>query len=270
VSGDAALTDSTGTDQAQQNANPYLFSTKRFNAPTGLYDFGMRFYSAGLGRFINRDPIREAGGLNVYAFTGNDPINSGDAWGLDDGNPEIEAKIAKGEELTPAESMEESQISPTIGLSLPESGGPIGEPSGGGGGGESLVSIIEGAGNSILQEAQGLLEPADESGAAEAAPQGDPCDTPTRPYNRARDYPNSPSAANRRAGITDHQPPLVQRYYEGDPAANEPPGHQMTPEQRAESAADPARLQIPEEDYHSQGGKMRQYSMGMRNTYFGY
>ena len=48
-----------------------------------MYDFGYRFYSAGLGRWINRDPIAETGGVNLYAMVGNNPINALDPYGLD-------------------------------------------------------------------------------------------------------------------------------------------------------------------------------------------
>jgi RHS repeat-associated protein len=41
-----------------------------------------RAYSAKLGRFINRDPIGEAKGVNLYAYVGNDPISSTDPTGL--------------------------------------------------------------------------------------------------------------------------------------------------------------------------------------------
>ncbi len=36
---------------------------------------GYRFYNPELGRWINRDPIGEDGGLNVYAFVGNGAIH---------------------------------------------------------------------------------------------------------------------------------------------------------------------------------------------------
>ena len=55
--------------------NPYRFSTKELHASSGLYDYGYRFYSPGLGRWINRDPIGEAGGLNQYGFNNNNPAN---------------------------------------------------------------------------------------------------------------------------------------------------------------------------------------------------
>ncbi|MEW6198699.1 MAG: RHS repeat-associated core domain-containing protein [Planctomycetota bacterium] len=92
-------------------ANPFRGSTKRFDPETGspqriapsadLSDFGMRYYSATLGRWINRDPIGDfatanlvrhsesrrrrtfsgLGGANVYAYVGNNPTNRTDYLG---------------------------------------------------------------------------------------------------------------------------------------------------------------------------------------------
>ncbi len=64
--------------------NPYRFSTKELHAQSGLYDYGYRFYSPGLGRWINRDPIQENGGVNLYAMVANNPVNSVDIYGLED------------------------------------------------------------------------------------------------------------------------------------------------------------------------------------------
>ena len=60
--------------------NPYRFSTKEQIG--GLYSYGFRFYSPGLGRWINRDPISERGGGNLYCFVGNNPVNQVDIYGL--------------------------------------------------------------------------------------------------------------------------------------------------------------------------------------------
>ena len=43
--------------------------------------YGFRFYSPSQGRWLNRDPIEEAGGLNLYGFVGNDPVNRWDYLG---------------------------------------------------------------------------------------------------------------------------------------------------------------------------------------------
>jgi len=39
--------------------------------------------ASGPTNFLNRDPIEEEGGLNLYAFVGNDPVNHWDYLGLD-------------------------------------------------------------------------------------------------------------------------------------------------------------------------------------------
>jgi RHS repeat-associated protein len=70
-------TDSTIADQ------PFRFSTKFTDVETKLIYYGHRYYSPELGRFINRDPSEESGGLNLYGFCGNDGINRWDYLGLD-------------------------------------------------------------------------------------------------------------------------------------------------------------------------------------------
>jgi RHS repeat-associated protein len=42
---------------------------------------GRRYYSPSQGRFLGRDPIEEEGGLNLYAFCGNEPIAHWDVLG---------------------------------------------------------------------------------------------------------------------------------------------------------------------------------------------
>jgi RHS repeat-associated protein len=48
---------------------------------TGLVYYGHRYYSPSLGRFVNRDPIEEQGGLNLYGFCGNNAVNRWDYLG---------------------------------------------------------------------------------------------------------------------------------------------------------------------------------------------
>lgn len=47
-----------------------------------IVDFGYRFYRPDLGRWLTRDPIRESGGLNLYGYVGNNPVNNFDEYGL--------------------------------------------------------------------------------------------------------------------------------------------------------------------------------------------
>ena len=71
-----------------QNGSPnifrYRFSTKFFDHETGLCYYGYRFYDPILHRWLNRDPIEEGGGLNLYAFCRNDGVNRGNLFGLSD------------------------------------------------------------------------------------------------------------------------------------------------------------------------------------------
>src|SRR5690625_2532982 len=62
---------------------PFGFSTKYTDFETDLLYYGYRYYSPSMGRFLNRDPIEEEGGLNLYAFVGNDPMNRWDYLGLE-------------------------------------------------------------------------------------------------------------------------------------------------------------------------------------------
>jgi len=57
------------------------FSTKYFDDEAGLYYFGRRFYSPRIARWLTRDPIEERGGLNLYAYCGNDLVNKVDVMG---------------------------------------------------------------------------------------------------------------------------------------------------------------------------------------------
>jgi len=49
---------------------------------SGVSFYGYRFYSPELGRWINRDPIEEEGGVNVYMFINNNGIAAVDYLGL--------------------------------------------------------------------------------------------------------------------------------------------------------------------------------------------
>ena len=59
----------------------HRFSTKYYDSETGLYYYGYRFYSPYFHRWLNRDPIEEDGGLNLYAFCENDGVNRWDLLG---------------------------------------------------------------------------------------------------------------------------------------------------------------------------------------------
>ncbi len=61
---------------------PFMFSTKQYDESTGLSYYGYRFYNPAIGRWMTRDPLGELGGINLYGFVGNSPINLVDPYGL--------------------------------------------------------------------------------------------------------------------------------------------------------------------------------------------
>jgi RHS repeat-associated protein len=65
------------------DANLYRFSSKELHLSSGLYYYLYRFYSPNLQRWINRDPIEEEGGMNLYEFCHNNPVQHMDSQGLD-------------------------------------------------------------------------------------------------------------------------------------------------------------------------------------------
>lgn len=64
--------------------NRYGFSSKERHH-SGLILYERRAYDPNLQRWINQDPIGEAGGINLYGFVGNDPANYIDPFGLEVG-----------------------------------------------------------------------------------------------------------------------------------------------------------------------------------------
>jgi len=70
------------------STGPYLakakfgFSTKYQPPSLGLIYFGYRYYNPETGRWLNRDPIEEKGGINLYCFVNSEPIRFRDPLGL--------------------------------------------------------------------------------------------------------------------------------------------------------------------------------------------
>jgi RHS repeat-associated protein len=72
----------TVDSESNADAFPYRFSTKPQDLTTGLYYYGYRWYDPATGRWPSRDPIEEEGGINLYAFVGNDGVNRWDILGM--------------------------------------------------------------------------------------------------------------------------------------------------------------------------------------------
>ena len=62
--------------------NPYRWKGREWDAAAGLYYVRARYYDPAVGRFVSEDPLGLAGGLNLYAFAGADPVNYSDPSGL--------------------------------------------------------------------------------------------------------------------------------------------------------------------------------------------
>jgi RHS repeat-associated protein len=101
-----ALVDSTGNIQTSYTYDPFggtsitgLIGTNVFeytgreNEGNGLYYYRARYYSPQFGRFISEDPIGYWGGINAYAYVGNNPVNFVDPFGLDPDLKEAERKF---------------------------------------------------------------------------------------------------------------------------------------------------------------------------------
>ena len=67
--------------------NLYRFSSKEWHPNSGLYYYGYRFYEPNLQRWLNRDPLGEYGGINLYEFAYSAPMNWVDPWGERCWNP---------------------------------------------------------------------------------------------------------------------------------------------------------------------------------------
>jgi len=88
------------------DANHYRFSSMEFFSNPGIYGYPRRFYEPNYQRWLNRDPIGEVGGVNLYQTVGNTPINKVDPYGLLDANdPDVSLTYS----LSPAQKLAYAQ-----------------------------------------------------------------------------------------------------------------------------------------------------------------
>jgi RHS repeat-associated protein len=62
--------------------NNLRFAGQYEDIETGLYYNRLRFYDSNIGRYLKTDPICLKGGINLYSYSLEDPINRYDPFGL--------------------------------------------------------------------------------------------------------------------------------------------------------------------------------------------
>lgn len=79
---------------SKANVNPYWFSSELYD--DGFYHYPRRVYYVDLQRWLDRDPIGENGGFNLYSMIGNNPITSIDPYGTDALKPFFDVSLFNG------------------------------------------------------------------------------------------------------------------------------------------------------------------------------
>jgi RHS repeat-associated protein len=85
----------------EQVVNNIRFPGQYYDVETGLHYNWHRFYDPTTGRYITADPIGLAGGMNLYAYVENDPVNWIDPEGL-----MMAGDLANYRDLSPEERKE--------------------------------------------------------------------------------------------------------------------------------------------------------------------
>ena len=62
--------------------NSYAYTGREWDKEAGLYYYRARYYDPMEGRFISKDPIGFKGGINLYSYVHNNPLNRVDPRGL--------------------------------------------------------------------------------------------------------------------------------------------------------------------------------------------
>jgi RHS repeat-associated protein len=69
------------TNDTQSGLTPFGFAGGLYDKDTGLVRFGARDYDASVGRWTSKDPARFKGGMNLFGYVVDDPVNGFDPTG---------------------------------------------------------------------------------------------------------------------------------------------------------------------------------------------
>ena len=77
--------------------NNFRFAGQYFDEETGLHYNYFRYYDPKTGRYLTPDPIGLLGGINLFAFASNNPINRTDPFGLADSGMALWGNLTPGQ-----------------------------------------------------------------------------------------------------------------------------------------------------------------------------
>ncbi|MEW6437764.1 MAG: RHS repeat-associated core domain-containing protein [Pseudomonadota bacterium] len=171
--------------ESSTTAGSFRYTGARIDAETnGLYDFRARIYSPMLGRFMQTDPSGTQGGVNLYAYVGNDPLNQVDVSGLAPDEPTSEESNSEESGFVPTTLSTDTSQS-DVNAEAPEAaesgGGGIGSivgidaeagDSGDGGGGGNGIGGAGSLGGGGGGSSSGIIITVDSSGQATVNIQG--------------------------------------------------------------------------------------------------
>jgi RHS repeat-associated protein len=86
----ASFSTTAGLGQADTVQPDFAYVGLFYHQRSGLYFAQARAYDSGLKRWLNRDPIGESGGINLYGYVANRPTIATDLTGLDSGITPVE------------------------------------------------------------------------------------------------------------------------------------------------------------------------------------
>jgi RHS repeat-associated protein len=78
--------DAFGQPQEGAELAGYAYTGREWDPETGLYYYRGRYYDPKIGIFISEDPIGFEGGINLFTYVKNDPVNWVDPLGLKAGD----------------------------------------------------------------------------------------------------------------------------------------------------------------------------------------